>query len=82
MLLVVTPVPSCPEEFAPQHTTLRFARRAQEWAEPAATSSASVSPATATGTGDDTIVPLPSCPDVLLPQQTTAPVERLAHVCE
>ena len=64
---------------SPQHWTVPFRRRAQEWLEPTATSTASEMPATTTGRGLWAWLPSPSWPEPLAPQQRTVPSSTTAQ---
>jgi hypothetical protein len=62
LLGIVRAMPRRPEPLVPQHRTSPFERRAQVYTKPAAISTASVSPVTATGVERRMAVPSPSSP--------------------
>src|SRR4051812_26589353 len=76
----VTPSPSWPAVFAPQHQTVPSLRRAHECAPPAAIASTLVSPPTGTGTLLESVLPLPSWPLSFAPQQLTVASPSIAQV--
>src|SRR6266542_2403776 len=76
----VTPSPSCPDVFAPQHQTVPSVRRAHECEPPATIASTFVRPVTGTGTLLESNVPLPSSPLSFAPQQLTVPFPSIAQV--
>src|SRR5947207_1218825 len=65
----------------PQHRTLPELVLAHVSSAPAASSTASLTPVTGTGSDRSIVVPSPSCPSELSPQQSTVPPPRSAHVC-
>ena len=78
-----SPVPSCPEAFAPQHWTVLSARSAQACDQPASICTAVVMPRTGVAVRPRPPgPPSPSCPALLSPQQETRPSRRRAQACD
>jgi hypothetical protein len=74
-LLVVVPLPSWPEPFAPHVDAVPFSSIEMTWANPASIDETVIPPVTATGVVRCVLVPSPSWPVSLSPQQyATKPV--------